>query len=333
MHRLAIIGSYGHTNLTLDHLVTVPDLHLVAAARYRPGEQMPFLAAHPAVPQGLPVYDDYRRMLDEAQPDIVSVYTPMGRLAEVSTAAAERGCHVFSEKPLATTLAGLEALHDAATRNGAMVTAMLEFRGHSALLAVRECVASGRIGAPVLAASQKSYPFNVRDETYARRETYGGTLPFIGIHAVDWTAYATGRRFTRVSAFQGNAAHPERPGMEDHATMLLEFEGGGEAVIHCDFLRPWGRHALPWGDDRLRIVGTEATIETLDHGRAARLLTPDGTEDLPLPEPVSLLQTFVAAIRGEAPCLVPMEEAFYATRVCLLARQAADEGRVIEISV
>ena len=44
---------------------------------------------------------DWRRTLDELRPDIVAVATPAGAHAEVIEVALARGCHVFSDKPLA----------------------------------------------------------------------------------------------------------------------------------------------------------------------------------------------------------------------------------------
>ncbi len=328
--KLAMIGSYGHTSLVLNHLDAAPGVRLVAAARYGPEDAMAFVGKHPAT-RDLPVYDDYRAMLDEQRPDLVSVCMPLYRNAEASLAAIARGCHVFSEKPLATEPDDLAALRAAAGRAGVQVVAMLATRGEPAFQALHKAVAAGRIGTPVLASAQKSYPYNDRDAWYARRETYGGSIPWQAIHAVDFTAYCTGRRFAWVAAGQGNAAHPDRPGMEDHGAILLGLAGGGEAVVTFDYLRPWGGHRLPWGDDRLRIAGTEAVVETLDHGRAARLLTREGFEELPLGPERSLFGEFVASLAGQGQGLITMDESFAMTEVCLLARQAADEARRIDL--
>src|SRR3954463_10637075 len=44
---------------------------------------------------------DWRQTLDDIKPEIVCVATPAGAHAEVIEAALERGCHVYSDKPLA----------------------------------------------------------------------------------------------------------------------------------------------------------------------------------------------------------------------------------------
>jgi len=327
--KLAIIGSYGHVDVVLGGFRQVDDVALVAAARWGADDPLPFIGH--AAPGDLPVYDDYREMLDAVRPDVAAVFMPFARLAEASIAAAERGCHIFSEKPLATTLADLGALRKAVDRAGVGVAACFTARGEAGFRTVRKAVLGGRIGRVVHATAQKSYPFRQRDEFYKTRESYGGTIPWIGIHALDYIAWCTGQGYRRVAAMAANTAHPSRPGMEDEGGLLAELSGGGTAVINFDYLRPWGSHQRPWGDDRLRIAGTDGVIETKDCGSAVELMTPDGTEMLPLELSGNIFADFAAALASGAEPPITTDESFRMTEVALKARDAQDAGSVVEL--
>lgn len=331
--KLAIIGSYGHVGVLLGGIADCPDVELVAAARWGPDDPLGYVGRHAAAPEGLPVYDDAETMLDAARPDVVGVCCPLFLNARASLAAVQRGCHVVSEKPLATDLADLDTLRRATEDAGVEVAALMTARTEPPLRAVRQLVADGRIGRPVLACAQKSYPFATRDDFYRSRDTYGGSIPWQAIHALDFVAWGTGQDFTRAAAMASNATRPDYPGMEDNGGILLELTGGGHAVVWFDYLRPWpGDGSRRWGDDRLRIVGTEGQVEVVDEGTAVRLMTNEGQEQVELGEPASFLGRFVAGLRGEAPPLVTTAESFRITEVALRCRDAADTGRPVDLA-
>lgn len=69
------------------------------------------------------LYTDYKEMLRQEQPDLVSVVTPDHFHADITVAAAEGGAKaILCEKPIATTLADVDRMIDAAERHGALLT-------------------------------------------------------------------------------------------------------------------------------------------------------------------------------------------------------------------
>ena len=67
---------------------------------------------------GVPAHLDWRAALDELHPDIVAIATPGAAHHDVGVAAAEAGCHVACEKPLAVTVAEARAMLAAVERAG-----------------------------------------------------------------------------------------------------------------------------------------------------------------------------------------------------------------------
>ena len=324
--RIAQIGTDGHQNMVLDGIAHIPDAQWVACAKGCEGDALDGVKKHAAFGAHTRVYDDYREMLDAEEIDLVSICRPHYLNAEASIAAAQRGIDIVSEKPVATTLADLDALETAVKNNGIRLTAMFGTRLSPAFRAAHRAVRAGLIGEPILATAQKSYRFGTRADFFKQRENYGGTIPWVAIHAVDYTRWTSGQEYTQVTALHGNLAHPDYPGCEDHGGILFRFANGGTAAIHFDYLRP--STAPTHGDDRLRIAGSEGVVEVIDN-RAHLIRSGQAPRDLPLGIEENFLVNLYGERTGQAPHIIGPNEAIKVTRISLYAREAADTGRVI----
>ena len=319
--RLGMMGSDGHTDMIVRDLESLKNVSLLAWS------DRPASASFPA---GVRRYDAYEEMLEREELDVVGICLPYHRNAGAAVAAARKGIHIVMEKPVATTLADLELLGNTVKRQRVRLTALLGMRLEPRFRAIRKLVEEGAIGDPVLVSSQKSYKFGKsRPEFYRRKVTYGGTIPWVGIHAIDYMHYTTRLDYSRTAGFQGNFCHGGYPGVEDHAGVVFEMSNGGTAVLNIDFLRP--EAAPSHGDDRLRIAGTTGVVEIRDGGTRVELIDATGARDIPLPESKPFFSDFVAELRGEGKHILGPEEPFEMSRVALLARDAAETGRVIEL--
>lgn len=329
--RVGLIGSDGHTGYVLNSLSRIANARLVAFAKSRPEDDADWIRRRPAFTSETRVYDDFRELFENEELDVVGVCMPFYQNAAASMEAARRGIHVVSEKPAATTLEDLDRLTDLVKKSGIRYSLMLSMRTNRAFRAAREAVEQGMIGEPVLLYSRKSYKFGPsRPWYYRERETYGGTIPWVGIHALDSMRWASGQDYVRVAAHHGNKTLDRYPGCEDYASVLFELSNGGSAVCHLDYLRP--ETAPTHGDDQLRLAGTEGVVEVIETGERAVLVTRSGEpRDLELPSRIDFFETFVDELRGRGTHLVGSDEALQITRVCLRAREAADSGKWIEI--
>jgi predicted dehydrogenase len=324
--RIGLIGRDGHTEILLGSIPKLQNVQWTAYAKGEPGEDNTWVQMHPAAGSQTRVYDNYHEMLEKESLDVVGVCLPFYQNAEASIQAARKGIHVLSEKPAATNLQDLARLEKEIDRSGVRYSIMLDMRAMPIFQAARTAVRQGTIGEPILISSQKSYKYgSERPWFYKERKTYGGTIPWIGIHALDYMRWVSGQEYAHVAAFEGNKAHPQTPGCEDHAALLFRLANGGTATCHLDFLRP--EAAPTHGDDRLRIAGSEGVLEVLEVGDRVTLINSKGnTGELPLPPPVDYFSTFVAELRGVGQHLLTTDEAFSITRICLKARDASDTG-------
>ena len=329
--RVGLIGTDGHTSVILGNIGQLPGVELTAFAKSLPEDDASGIRRNEAFTEETRVYDRFERMLEKEELDVVGVCLPYYRNHQASIAAARKGIHIVSEKPLATTLSGLADLKKAVSESGVRLTSMMNMRCFPPYRAARKAVQDGLIGEPILLTSQKSYRFGAqRPWFYKELKTYGGTIPWAGIHSIDYMRWATGREYVEVSAWHGNRDHPDYPGFQDHAGVLFKLDNGGTAMSNLDYLRP--ESAPTHGDDRLRIAGSEGVLEVFGAEERVTLITQSGgPRELELPEKVDFFADFLAELAGEGTHLISQEDAFRLTEVCLKARDAAETGKWIEV--
>src|SRR4051794_1332762 len=145
-YRAAVIGrtgrgDYGHG---LDvAMANQPKLTLVAVA----DEDPKGLAAAAKRLKVEKTYADYRAMLDREKPQFVAVAPRwIDCHREMIVACAERGIHVFCEKPMAPTLADCDAIVAACERSHTKLALAFQTRYSPRYERVRELIAAGAIG-------------------------------------------------------------------------------------------------------------------------------------------------------------------------------------------
>ena len=294
--KICFIGACGHSRQAYQYLLNRQDAQLLGFAPGSTHEtKIPLWA------ENLPYYADYLAMLDGVQPELAVVSPVFGLTASVILECAKRKIHVFSEKPVATTLADLEKVEKAVAESGIRFCAMHYLRYDPAFYAGAKLAQSGAIGQIQLVTAQKSYKYGTRPAWYADPALYGGTIPWVGIHAIDWIYHFTGKRFLSVTTQTAG---------EMAALCQFALEDGVIASMNLDYYRP--KAAATHGDDRIRCVGTEGVLEvcngkiTLIRAEETKIITPESAPEL--------LEEFLS---GGG---IPAEEIFYLTRVALTAR-------------
>jgi predicted dehydrogenase len=328
--KLATIGAYGHFPHVLEELEGSDDLDVVALAKALPDDDLDAVRKFPIA--GIaPAYDDYHLMLREQNPDVVVVSTRLDLINPIAIAAAEAGCHLICEKPLALAHAPLEKLYRTIEGRGVQCIAMLSNPYHAVIRGARQLATEGRFGKIVIVNARKSYKWGSRPDWFGNREQYGNTIGWVGIHALDMIQAVTGERFTSVAAMLSNISHPERPDCQDNVAMILGLSGGGHATVSVDLLRP--NAAATHGDDWLRIVGSKGVAEaSLDGGWLHVTTNAEAERRVTLPPTQTYYSDFLRSLkRAPAEPLSDTRRAFELTHVCLTAWDAAVEGRVLNI--
>jgi predicted dehydrogenase len=181
--------------------------------------------------------------------------------------------------------------------------------------------------------ARKSYKWGNRPEWFGRRAQYGGTIPWVGIHALDYVQEITSQPLRSIFASHANVAHPQHPECEDAAAMVITLADRTQATASLDLLRPAA--ADTHGDDWVRVVGSAGVLEASMTRNTCRVTTEsEPAHDLPLPPRrpafVPLLRSIADGTVGRDPS-AEMRRAFLLTHASLCARDAADRGMVVLI--
>jgi predicted dehydrogenase len=182
----------------------------------------------------------------------VVLATPNDAHEEQALACAERGRHVFVEKPIADSVAAGERMRRACADSGLTLMVGHAFRRLGAARRVKELLDEGALGDVVLAEANMSLPGTFKPEAWRahRERNPGGPIMQLGIHHVDTLTYWLGP----VERASGRFAHVQTAAdIEDVGVVTLEFESGALAALTGSYVSP---KTLS-----LRLFGTEAVLE------------------------------------------------------------------------
>jgi predicted dehydrogenase len=256
-----------------------------------------------------------------ADPDVDAVYIPLPNHLHGpwTIAAAEAGKHVLCEKPLALDAAEAERMVRAAEKAGVLLMEAFMYRLHPSWIAVRDLVASGRIGSLRAVDSWFSYfnddPADIRNI----REAGGGALYDIGCYCVNLSRMLFGTEPHRVEAA---IERDPASGVDILASVLLEFPTGTAT---------FGVSTRAERDQRVHVYGTDGLIRipipfNIPPDRPARIELIQGGDPPVAPhietltfEPADMYtiqaERFAAAILDGAPLPTPPEDAVANLRV------------------
>lgn len=202
--RWGILGAARVNERLLPAIIEAPNSLLVAIASRRAGAAQATLEKY--APRGfvekyansVQCYDDLDALI--ADVNVEAIYCPMANNehAEWALKAINAGKHVLIEKPMALTVADIEAIEAAAVKHNVKVMEGFMYRFHPQHARVQEIIESGLIG-DVLSA-RAAYSFLMRPARMYRIasgfEQGGGAMWDIGpyaIHTLRWCFAQNGK--------------------------------------------------------------------------------------------------------------------------------------------
>ena len=269
---------------------------------------------------------DYRELPGKV--DAAVVATPNASHADISCHLLEHGVHVLCEKPLATSSADAERMIAAAQRGNARLMAghCRRFNPNTALL--QRLIADGHLGAveeisAALGGRYGAWPTRTdfrRDRSLAG----GGVLVDLGVHLIDMALWLVGEDAT-VARY--DASDTMGWGVENDAEIVLDFAGGGRALLACSYTHGLAR--------TLRVRGSSGWAETSVDGfpvvtffsEHARVCRRAGAQQFVLPEVdiyARQLEHFVAAILDRTPFVVTADQVLSGLRLIESCYRVAD---------
>jgi myo-inositol 2-dehydrogenase/D-chiro-inositol 1-dehydrogenase len=185
--------------------------------------------------------------------DAVVICSPTGTHADLISAAAQAGKHIFCEKPIALDLNTIDAALAAVAQAGVKLQIGFNRRFDPGFAHARAAVAKGQIGTPHLVRITSRDP-ELPPLDYIRGS--GGLFVDMTIHDFDMSRFILGEEITEVYAVGGALVDPAvaKAGDIDTAVITLNYGSGAYAVIDNS------RQAVYGYDQRLEVFGSEGCI-------------------------------------------------------------------------
>lgn len=268
-YRIAIIGHTGRGNYghDVDRVwLDIPNCQIVGVAD--PDEK-----GRAAAAQKLKVdrtFADYRRMLDETKPHIVSICPRwLDQHRDMILAAAERGAHIYMEKPFCRTLAEADQIVAACEKHDVKLAIAHQTRYSPKIQAVRDLIDDGALGDLLeLRGRGKEDKRGGAEDLWVLGSHVMNLIHVFGGEAKWCFAQVTeqGRPITKADVKEG----PEGIGplAGDRVTAMYGLEGGANAYFGS-------RRDAAGGRFGLQIYGTKGIVEILTGHLPAVNFLPD----------------------------------------------------------
>ena len=188
--RVAIIGCGGISETHIKALQTFPDVELVAGVdvnsrRLKTMEEK-YGFTH--------LYTDWKKMLKEIKPDAVSICTPNGVHAAPTIDAANAGCHVMVEKPMAMNPTECQKMIDGAKKNKKKLAVGFQYRYHPNTDFLSRAREDGQFGKVMFVKCQALRRRGIPNwGVFGQKKLQGGgPMIDIGVHVIEMAHYVIG---------------------------------------------------------------------------------------------------------------------------------------------
>lgn len=306
-------------------------------------------------------YGDWRKMLRDLKPDMVSVATPNMYHKEITIEALKGGAHVLCEKPISTSYQNAVEMFETADAAGRLLFVNQSLRFMNNIMAAKEIAASGKLGeiyyAETAALRRRGIP--KWGMFHMKKHNAGGPIYDLGVHMIDSLMWIMGNpKATAVSAQTytkfGNrdeglheslaesgapiGVFTPRPydyrefDVEDFAAGFVRFENGTTLTVRTC----WAAN-IPEGIGQTFILGTEAGLQIFP----PKLITNMGAfqvevipkvfkdRDVPFSGHWVEVEHIMRVLRGQEEMIVKREEVLNVMRILDGFYKSAELGREV----
>jgi len=318
--KVGIVGVGGMGQAHVRGLAAVPGARIVAVCDHDEA-----LARKVAEPLDAAVFTDGATMFNEAEIEAVYICVPPHSHEDLEVTAAQKGLHLFVEKPVNLFLPEALAARDAILAAGVLSQTGYQLRYMAHFRQLRDLLADREVGT----ASVSRWGGAPGKDWWRRYDQGGGQLVEMATHQVDMLRWLMGEvesvsasySFERLFRWERGITVP------DSQAVLLRFVSGASATLSISCAA--GKASMNTMDFVLRDMKVSVKGESVE-------VSPEGACTLPTPQEETLTadMAFVRAVQtGDRSLLLsPFEEGLKTAVVTLAANRSAEEGgRLVRI--
>ena len=231
--KYALIGcgriSINHMKAALNN-----ELEIVGISDVLPEKMDATLKEFDLLDKGIRCYEDYKEMIEQEKPELVSIATESGNHAEIALHCIEQGVHCIIEKPMAMSIKDANAVIDLAKEKNVKISVCHQNRFNVAIQELRKALEDGRFGKIYNGAINVRWN---RNKGYYDQASWRGTWKNDGgalmnqcIHGIDLLRWMLGDEVEEVYGVTCQKAHDYLEA-EDLGVAIVKFKNGAIGTI------------------------------------------------------------------------------------------------------
>lgn len=280
-------------------------------------------------------YDDPDMIFNDPTIDAVFICSSTNTHADFIIRAAKAGKHAFCEKPIDTNLDRIREALDTVEKAGVKLQVGFVRRFDHNHKAVRDTVASGKLGAPHIVKVTSRDPDH---QSMDYIKVSGGIFMDMTIHDFDMVRYLAGSEVTEVTAYGAalSGAGYDQYDDVDTAIIMMKFENGALGVIDNSRAAHYGY------DQRTEVHCDKGCVQvTNDFDNTAMISSGDGVE---LAKPtwfflerynnafIAEAKAFTEAVLNDTETPVNGFDGIQPVKIAMAAALSLKEGRPVKIA-
>lgn len=199
-------------------------------------------------------FTDYNEMIKSGELDAVAITSPSHLHTVQIAAAMEQGLHVFSEKPLGTTVEECRIAEKAVEEHPELVFLLGFMRRYDPSYAyAKEKIDAGEIGRPILFRGYSQDPESSIEGAIRFAGHSGGQFIDMAVHDIDLARWLLKSEPRTIHAIGACYAHDEFED-GDNVAALMQFENEAMAFLLAGRTAPHGYNV------ETEIIGTKGTL-------------------------------------------------------------------------
>lgn len=318
-------------------ILAAPGAELTAICCHSEASAVRARADHPR----LPIFQDYREFLAQADVEAVSVAVPNDLHFRIANAVLESDRHLLLEKPMTLSIADCQRLVDLARERRRILAVGHELRMSSQWGRIKELIDAGAIGKPLSVLIELwRRPYRTGSDGWRYDiQRVGDWILEEPIHFFDLARWYFQGVGDPVSIYAtGNGKRPDHPELHDNFSAVMHFPQGCYAVV-VQTLAGWEHHQT------VKLTGTSGALWSTWSGAVDRTLQPeyslklqsgDTLEEIPLARPsgeayelVEEVAMFAQAIATGSAVSCTGEDGLWSVAMCLKAAESLHTGQVV----
>lgn len=283
-------------------------------------------------------YTDFEEMINNDDLDAVVITSPSHLHTKQIALALDKGLHVFSEKPLGTSVEECKIAEEAVEAHPNKVFMLGFMRRYDPSYAyAKKMVDSGEIGRPILFRGYSQDPESCIDGAIAYAGHSGGQFIDMGVHDIDLARWFIGSEPKTIFAIGGCYAHPEFGQFKDgdNVSALMHFNNEAMAFIFAGRTAPHGYNVETEiigtkGILRIASVPAKNMVEILDNHGVRKECSKDFLERFDQAY-VEEINEFIECILKDRKPEVTVYDGTKTTQIAYKCKEAFESGELVRL--